>query len=297
MSQRGDEASRARGLKLRGRRLPTALPKLVIVLRDPTGRYWVTFAVDQASEAMPTAVHASVGVDMGITHLATLSTRERIENPRNLETHRQQLGRLQQRLARQCKGRTGTGAPVTAARPSCAEGLGGQAWGPSMPARRMSSLTWRAAVWRVMGHSARVRPRGLAWTAPTRCTSSSACTSSSGIGTTRQWLRRRLSVAIRSSAASRSTSLVRIPSASLPAAGERERAGQRLHGGFGVDADRGEEAIPLLAGEVLPPARADQHHVGGGGHGFGLRFIAPCSACRRPSAPFPAALVPTAGGG
>ena len=90
------------------------MPKLVIVSRDPTGRYWVTFAVDQAPEAMPTAVHASVGVDMGITHLATLSTGERIENPRNLETHRQQLGRLQQRLARQCKGRTGTGAPVPA---------------------------------------------------------------------------------------------------------------------------------------------------------------------------------------
>ena len=62
----------------------------------------------------------------------------------------------------------------------------GQAWGPSMPAARMSAPTWRCAAWRVMGHSARMRPRGLAWARLTRCTSSSSCTRSSGTGTLRQ---------------------------------------------------------------------------------------------------------------
>ena len=54
---------------------------------------------------------------------------------------------------------------------------------------------------------------------------------------------------------------------------------------------------PLLAGEVLPPERVDQRHVGGDGHGPCPQFIARCSAFLRPSVPFPATLVPTAGGG
>ena len=56
----------------------------------------------------------------------------------------------------------------------------GHACGPSMPAVRMSALTCRFAVWRVMGQRARCAPLALAWRRLRRCTSSSAYTRSSG---------------------------------------------------------------------------------------------------------------------
>ena len=43
-------------------------------------------------------------LDLGITHLVTLSTGETVDNPRHLQAHLARLKRLQQRLARQCRG-------------------------------------------------------------------------------------------------------------------------------------------------------------------------------------------------
>ena len=51
------------------------------------------------------------------------------------------------------------------------------------------------------------------------------------------------------------------------AAGERERAGERLHRGLAVGAHRGEEAVSLLGRQVLSPAGVDQREVA-----FGHRF-------------------------
>ena len=42
------------------------------------------------------------------------------------------------------------------------------------------------------------------------------------------------------------------------AAGEREGAGERLHGGFGVGAQCDEESRAFVDGEVLPAAGVDQ---------------------------------------
>ena len=91
-------------LKLRGRKLPKAMPKLVTVSRDPCGRYWVSFVVEETIERMAPAPSVSVGIDVGVTSLVTLSTGEKVENPRVLEQHLVKLGALQKRLARQCKG-------------------------------------------------------------------------------------------------------------------------------------------------------------------------------------------------
>ena len=89
-------------VKLRGRRLPKAMPKLVTVSRDAAGHYWVSFAVEATLATPAPPRRRSVGIDLGVSHLATLSTGALVENPRPLTRH---LGKhLQQRLARQCRG-------------------------------------------------------------------------------------------------------------------------------------------------------------------------------------------------
>lgn len=83
--------------------LPEAMPKLVTVSKDAAGRYFASFAVEQVIAHKP-ATGASVGIDMGITALASLSNGIKIENPKFLDRLDGQL-RLQQRhLSRKRKG-------------------------------------------------------------------------------------------------------------------------------------------------------------------------------------------------
>ena len=91
-------------VKLRGRALPQAMPKLVTVSLDAAGRYWVSFAAEETAPPPAPAQRPSIGVDVGVAHLAVLSTGEAIANPRSLPRHLAQLARLQQRIARQCRG-------------------------------------------------------------------------------------------------------------------------------------------------------------------------------------------------
>ena len=91
-------------VKLRGRALPSTMPKMVTVSRDATGRYWTSFAVEEEVKPAPEPVRYSVGIDVGARYLATLSSGERIENPRSLQRHAARLAKEQQRLGRQKKG-------------------------------------------------------------------------------------------------------------------------------------------------------------------------------------------------
>jgi putative transposase len=75
-------------------------PTSVTVARDPAGRWFVTFHVDAPDPVPLPAVGQSVGVDVGLTHFAALSTGEKIPHPRDWERHEQQLKRWQRRLAR-----------------------------------------------------------------------------------------------------------------------------------------------------------------------------------------------------
>ena len=64
----------------------TALdPAMVIVSREPDGRWYVTFTIDTDDpEPLPPAGHVA-GVDLGVTDFAVTSDGERIANPRHLE--------------------------------------------------------------------------------------------------------------------------------------------------------------------------------------------------------------------
>lgn len=79
-------------------------PSMVVVSRDPDGRWYVTFAVDvPAPPPLPPSGQV-VGVDLGLANFAVLSTGERIPHPRHWERHACRLKRYQRILARTQKG-------------------------------------------------------------------------------------------------------------------------------------------------------------------------------------------------
>ncbi len=79
-------------------------PAMVIVSREPDGRWYVTFTVDAAvAEPMP-ATGCAVGVDLGVTDFAVTSDGQRIANPRHLDRRVRNLARYQRRMTRCRKG-------------------------------------------------------------------------------------------------------------------------------------------------------------------------------------------------
>ena len=83
----------------------TALdPAMVIISREPDGRWYVTFAVDAiAPVPLQEAGHA-IGVDLGVAHFAATSDGDKVANPRHLERKARNLARYQRRMARRQKG-------------------------------------------------------------------------------------------------------------------------------------------------------------------------------------------------
>ena len=67
------------------------------------GRYFASLCLDEAVEALP-GTGASVGIDLGINRLATLSNGERVANARHLEHRLGKLARLQRIPARRQEG-------------------------------------------------------------------------------------------------------------------------------------------------------------------------------------------------
>ncbi|MDX3661658.1 RNA-guided endonuclease TnpB family protein [Streptomyces sp. ID05-26A] len=80
-----------------------AEPSTVTVSRDSAGRWHVSILVETTVERLPPATTA-VGVDAGITTLLTLSTGEKIANPKHGDRDRARLAKAQKALARKQKG-------------------------------------------------------------------------------------------------------------------------------------------------------------------------------------------------
>jgi putative transposase len=78
-------------------------PSTVTVSCDSAGRWYVSMLVETSITHLP-AVNAEVGVDAGITSLVTLSTGEKICNPRHGKSDSARLALAQKRLARKQKG-------------------------------------------------------------------------------------------------------------------------------------------------------------------------------------------------
>ncbi|GIH31854.1 transposase [Microbispora amethystogenes] len=80
-----------------------AEPSTVTVSRDAAGRWFVSLLVEQTIRPLD-PVESAVGVDAGITALVTLSTGEKITNPRHERAGRRALARAQRALARTTAG-------------------------------------------------------------------------------------------------------------------------------------------------------------------------------------------------
>lgn len=79
-------------------------PTMVIVSREPDGRWYVSFAVEQSDPPPLPSTGTTVGVDVGLKHFAVLSTGEKIANPQHLAKRERNLARYQRRIARCQKG-------------------------------------------------------------------------------------------------------------------------------------------------------------------------------------------------
>ena len=75
----------------------------VTVSKDCAGRYFVSMlCTDQVQAKTPVA--AKVGIDLGLTHFAILSTGEKIAAPNTFRKNEEKLAKLQRRLAKKTKG-------------------------------------------------------------------------------------------------------------------------------------------------------------------------------------------------
>ncbi len=78
-------------------------PSSVTVMMDAAGRYWASFVVEVAEQPLEPNGR-EVGIDLGLTHFATLSDGSKVDNPRWLRSKARHLARAQRALARKQKG-------------------------------------------------------------------------------------------------------------------------------------------------------------------------------------------------
>jgi putative transposase len=77
--------------------------KTASVKKSHTGKWFVSIACEREFNQFP-VVDSVVGVDVGLSHFATMSTGEKIDNPRWFRKGQRKLKRLQQSLSRKVKG-------------------------------------------------------------------------------------------------------------------------------------------------------------------------------------------------
>ncbi|MGW1915265.1 RNA-guided endonuclease InsQ/TnpB family protein [Streptomyces sp. NPDC002076] len=81
-----------------------ASPSTVTVSQDTAGRWYVSLLCEDPSVQPLPATDTAIGIDAGLDHLLTLSTGEKIANPRHERRERARLARAQRQLARKAKG-------------------------------------------------------------------------------------------------------------------------------------------------------------------------------------------------
>jgi putative transposase len=77
--------------------------KSVSITKLPSGKFYLNILVDREIEPLP-ETDKVVAIDIGLTHFCTLSTGEKIGNPRNLLKTEEKLKKLQRKLSRKVKG-------------------------------------------------------------------------------------------------------------------------------------------------------------------------------------------------
>ncbi|MEU8798624.1 RNA-guided endonuclease TnpB family protein [Spirillospora sp. NPDC048819] len=86
------------------RRLPVGVePSTVTVSQDNAGRWFVSLLVEETIVPLPDT-GVALGIDAGLAHLVTLSTGEKVANPRHERADRRKLAKAQKDLSRKVKG-------------------------------------------------------------------------------------------------------------------------------------------------------------------------------------------------
>jgi putative transposase len=91
-------------VKVRWSRAFASDPTTVTITKSPSGRYHVTLCLDEPEPQPFPKTGKVVGIDLGLLRPATLSTGERIANPRFQGTRLRELAHAQRTLARRKKG-------------------------------------------------------------------------------------------------------------------------------------------------------------------------------------------------
>ncbi|MET7519285.1 RNA-guided endonuclease TnpB family protein [Streptomyces sp. NPDC005480] len=87
------------------RPLPVGVkPSTVTVSQDAAGRWFVSMLCEDPTVVPLPEAGAGIGIDAGLDHLLTLSTGEKIANPRHERKDRARLARAQRDLAKKSKG-------------------------------------------------------------------------------------------------------------------------------------------------------------------------------------------------
>ena len=90
-------------IKAKVSRMPHGKIKRATVSKTPTGKWYVSFLVDETVDILPKAT-AVVGLDLGIKDFAVDSNGVRYDNPKYLAKAEKHLAREQRRLSRKQKG-------------------------------------------------------------------------------------------------------------------------------------------------------------------------------------------------
>ncbi|MFF4259141.1 RNA-guided endonuclease InsQ/TnpB family protein [Streptomyces sp. NPDC001663] len=94
-------------VKVKWSRTLPATPSSVTVIKDVAGRYFASFVIDTdpaADAARMPDTESTVGVDLGLSHFAVLSTGEKIDSPRFLRRAEKKVKKAQKELSRKQKG-------------------------------------------------------------------------------------------------------------------------------------------------------------------------------------------------
>ncbi|MFC8388324.1 RNA-guided endonuclease InsQ/TnpB family protein [Streptomyces sp. NPDC057238] len=81
-----------------------ASPSTVTVSQDAAGRWFASLLCEDPYVQPLPATDAAVGVDVGLDHLLTLSTGQKVANPRHERRDRARLAKAQRQLARKARG-------------------------------------------------------------------------------------------------------------------------------------------------------------------------------------------------
>ncbi|MFE0673064.1 RNA-guided endonuclease InsQ/TnpB family protein [Streptomyces sp. NPDC058867] len=94
-------------VKVKWSRALPATPSSVTVIKDAAGRFFASFVIDTdpaTDQARMPQTENTIGIDLGLTHFAVLSTGEKIDSPRFLRRAEKKLKKAQKELSRKQKG-------------------------------------------------------------------------------------------------------------------------------------------------------------------------------------------------